>query len=561
MMIDRDDLVYDVIVIGLGPVGAVAAQLLARDGLSVLGVEPALSPYDKPRAIGMDHEALRLLQKLDVTDELSLYMGPYRPSEYRSSAGEVLRRIIPQAEPYPLSWPPYCTFVQPELERLLRDGFSRWDKLDVLLGWRMSAIAQKGDEVRVTIEHTETGEAKQVRSRYLIGCDGAWSPVREAMGLELEDLKFDEPWLVVDVCVNETAVLPDATIQYCDPARPCTFVHGPGDLRRWEIMLLPGEDPAAMREETQIWSLLSRWMTPEHGRIWRAATYRFHALVGTRWREGRVFIAGDAAHQTPPFMAQGLNQGLRDVGNLCWKLADVLSGRADRRLLDSYDEERRPNARAVIELTKTFGSLICERDPAAAAERDRKLLEEMHAGRGEIIRQDLLPPLDSGLLLKEAGGHDAPATGTIFPQPWVASDRGRVRLDDALPCRYLMVVSAAWKPSVGDLALAEALGVTFATLDGDPASDHVSPIIEEGDLIASWLDRHAIRAVLVRPDHVVFGSTRKPDGERELLLALAGAVGRGSEPSAIVEPAASSARLANDAHLATASYYVKSKIR
>jgi 3-(3-hydroxy-phenyl)propionate hydroxylase len=520
IMTDRSDFVYDAIVLGLGPVGGAAAQLLAREGLNVLAVDKSLLPFDKPRAIGIDHETLRLLQKLGITDDLSLYMGPYRPSEYRSAAGQVLRRIIPQPEPFPLSWPPYSTFIQPELERLMRDSFIQWEGLEVMLGWQMTAITQTEDEVQITIEPSDGGEARIVRSRYAIGCDGAWSPVREAMGLKFEDLQFDEPWLVIDMRVKESATLPEATVQYCDPARPSTFVHGPADLRRWEIMMLPDEQPADMLKEDRIWSLLSRWLTPDQGEIWRAATYRFHALVATQWRNGRVFIAGDAAHQTPPFMAQGLNQGFKDVANLCWKLGEVITHGADPRLLDTYDEERRPNARAVIELTKTFGRLICERDPLAAAERDRQLLAEMHEGRGEIVRQDLLPPLSAGFLMKDEAGRYTPAAGTIFPQPWVDTDAGKRRMDDAVPSRFLLVVSPDWDPNTTDIALAHRLGVTFACLERAEPVQEVVSIPDSSGLISDWMKKHGIVAVLVRPDHVVFGSSTKPGGERELLDAL-----------------------------------------
>ncbi|GEO17197.1 bifunctional 3-(3-hydroxy-phenyl)propionate/3-hydroxycinnamic acid hydroxylase [Microvirga aerophila] len=510
---------YDVVVVGLGPVGAAAAQLLAREGLTVLAVDPSRQPYDKPRAIGIDHEALRLLQKLSITDELSLYMGPYKTSEYRSAAGQVLRRIVPQPEPHPLSWPPYSTFIQPELERLLRGSFDRWPTLDVTLGSRVLTVEQNPDEASVTIEDVDTGTKRLVTCRYVVGCDGAWSPVREAMGLQLEDLKFDEPWLVVDVLVNETADLPDAIIQYCDPVRPCTYVRGPADLRRWEIMLLPDENPTDMVDEKVIWSLLARWMTPDQGRIWRAATYRFHALVGKQWQRGRVFIAGDAAHQTPPFMAQGLNQGLRDVANLCWKIGEVLKHGADPALLKTYDEERRPNARAVIELTKTFGQVICEREPGAAAERDKRLLEEMQAGRGEIVRQDLLPPLVGGLLLKDATGGHAPGTGTVFPQPLVITSEGERRMDDVIDARFLLVAETGWAPTAPDRVLADRLGVTLACVAEAPV-DGIVTLADTSGLIESWMSRNGVKAVLVRPDHVVFGSVRAAADVSGLLGAL-----------------------------------------
>lgn len=236
-------------------------------------------------------------------------------------------------------------------------------------------------------------------------------------------------------------------------------------------------------------------------------------------------------------MAQGLNQGLRDVGNLCWKLSDVLAGRADPQLLDSYDEERRPNARAVIELTKAFGRLICERDPVAAAERDRRLLGEMHAGRGEIVRQDLLPPLTSGFLLAEADGGYTPGAGTIFPQPWVTNGAARLRMDDAFPHRYLLVVASDREVVPEALALAERLGVTIAAIGSGRTNPHVVEICEDGDLISAWMRRYAITAVLVRPDHVVFGSADVPTGAQDLLLALADGLAQGGGFSETAGPA------------------------
>jgi len=178
----------------------------------------------------------------------------------------------------------------------------------------------------------------------VIGCDGASSTVRRLAGIALEDLVFDEPWLVVDVKVEPHALagLPQNSAQFCDPARPASYIVGPGNHRRWEIMLLPGEDPLQMAQPDAVWPLLSKWLTPEDGELWRAAAYRFHALVADDWRRGRVFIAGDAAHQQPPFIGQGMCQGLRDVANLLWKLDRVMRGQSSPRLLDSYTVE--PNA-------------------------------------------------------------------------------------------------------------------------------------------------------------------------------------------------------------------------
>ena len=515
---------YDIGIVGLGPVGALAANLLASWGLSVFAIEPARAPYDKPRAKGLDHESLRLLQQVGVAEALEPFLGVYRASEYRAADGQVLRRILPQPPPHPLSWPPYVTFLQPALERLLRTGFGRWPRLDVALGHRSIGADNQADGVCLVVEDEATRDTREVICSYVLACDGASSPTRERLGMKLEDLGFDEPWLVVDVRVPDEVGLPDATVQYCDPARPCTFIHGPGDVKRWEMMILPGEDPARMIEETTLWALLAPWLRPDQGTIWRAATYRFHALVAEHWRSDRVFLLGDAAHQTPPFMAQGLNQGFRDVANLCWKLADVIAGRANPRLLDSYDRERRPNARAVIDLTKKLGLIICERDPVAAASRDRVMLAEMRAGTGEMVRQTLLPPLDDGVLLRDETGALTPGAGLLFPQPWVRVAGKSVRMDDALRAHVLLLVTPAFEPEAADIAAATALGVSFVRLAEADRPDVAGSLVEDG-LVAAWRARHAPdAAVLVRPDHIVFGSLRGPDAERRLLESLRSAL-------------------------------------
>ena len=519
---------YDVAVVGLGPVGSVAALLLAEKGLSVLAVDEATGPYDKPRAIGLDQEALRILQETGVADDLAPSLGAYRPSEYRSASGELLRRIIPAPQPYPLAWPPYSTFVQPELERLLRTRLAERPELRIELGTRFCGLLQ--DDRKVTLSFAQRDRSFEESARFVVGCDGAWSPVREAVNLKLEDLNFDEPWLVVDVLVNDSAQLPESIIQYCDPARPCTFVPGPANLRRWEIMLLPGEDPGQMAEEQMVWNLLGKWLTPDQGQIWRKATYRFHALVARQWRCGRVFIAGDAAHQTPPFMAQGLNQGLRDAGNLAWKIAEVLRGNADAQLLETYDQERRPNSKTVITLTKELGRVICERDPDAAAVRDARMIEEVRTGRGEIVRQSLLPPLTEGLLLREQSGNLAPGAGTVFPQPWIDANGHSRRMDDVLGSEFLMVLPSGMKVSERLRSEAGALNVRLAVVDAKEDLDGVLALREQDAVLSSWMHQHGARIALVRPDHVAFGTGKFEEDASRLLNALRRQL-RGQSPS------------------------------
>lgn len=515
-MTTRQPITADVMVVGLGPVGAVASLLLAREGLKVIAIEKAQAAHETPRAIGIDHESLRTLQKVCDPASIAGLLGPYRASEYRSKAGEVLRRVVPQPPPHPLAWPPSATFIQPDLEHLLRSNLEAAPNIRLLWGHEAMAVQQNAGSVALDLKRLADGEHTLINAPFAIGCDGASSFVRRSLAIELEDLGFDEPWLVVDVLLESEDRLPDHVIQFCNPDRPCTFVPGPKKLRRWEFMMLPGEDPAAMVKEARIWELLSPWLAQSEARIWRAACYRFHALVARRWRVGRWFLAGDAAHQTPPFMAQGLNQGIRDVANLSWKLAHVLHGAAPDGLLDTYEDERRPNARAVIALTKRFGQLICERDPEAAASRDAQLLAEMKAGRGEIIRQDLLPPLQGGFL---PGSETGSAIGHAFPQPFVDAPNGKRRMDELFASRFiLMVADPGWSPQDSTRALAQDLNVALASIA--TASPDVTWVRDASGILASWFARNGVSAALVRPDHIVFATCSTSASIDALLLQL-----------------------------------------
>jgi 3-(3-hydroxy-phenyl)propionate hydroxylase len=212
-------------------------------------------------------------------------------------------------------------FTQPPVEAALREHAAAYDSVEVELGTELLGFDQS--PTHVTLHLRDDKEAtRSVTADYMIACDGASSGTRQQLGITFEDLVFDEPWLVVDLQINNAALrkLLETAAQFCDPSRPTSFIIGPGNHRRFEIMLLPGEDLREMEEPAQVWRLLARWIKPDDATLWRAASYRFHALVAREWRRGRVFLAGDAAHQQPPFIGQGMCQGIRDVGNLVWKL-------------------------------------------------------------------------------------------------------------------------------------------------------------------------------------------------------------------------------------------------
>ena len=374
----------------------------------------------------------------------------------------------------------------------------------------MTSIRQSADAVEVEITDMASGRTECVRSQYAVACDGASSPTREALGITLESFDYDAAWMVVDVIVSDDrlASLPEVNRQYCEPTRPCTYVVCPGNHRRWEFMILEGETREQITTESYLWHLLARWLKPGEARIWRAAPYRFHALVADRWRSGRVFLAGDAAHQTPPFIGQGMCQGIRDAGNLEWKLAAAVRSQASPELLDTYFAERHPNVVATTSIAMERGKTICDRDVDRATTRDAELLKD--GTPGTLIRQDLIPPLIGGLIYAA----DARA-GTTFPQPIVITEDGvRRLLDDTFDGRFHLVLS----PSVDDAVAIElaqawsAYGFKTAMIFATPTAERrhrlngIHCYVETGSLLETYFSGAGAVGAIVRPDHYVYAS-------------------------------------------------------
>ncbi|QPF86262.1 bifunctional 3-(3-hydroxy-phenyl)propionate/3-hydroxycinnamic acid hydroxylase [Bradyrhizobium genosp. L] len=503
---------YDVAIVGLGPVGAIFANLLASGGLKVAVVERTAEVYDKPRAITLDHEALRVFQAIGLGDFIEQATAPHNGSHFLGVDGEIIKKFDPMPPPLPLGWTPNVTFVQPEAELALRDRLAEHANADVLLSTTCVAVAQD-DDAATLIARRESGEDITIRARYLVGCDGANSFVRKQLGVGLEDLAFDEWWMVVDTLTSDPAKRPAKGFQYCWPRRPGTFIPGPRNLRRWEIKLLPGEDPEAAGTPENVEKLLQGFTDISDLTIWRSAVYRFHALLGQRWRDRRVLLMGDAVHQTPPFLGQGLCAGIRDAVNLAWKLRLVLRGDADEALLDSYEIERKPHVRAVVASAKEFGKIIGELDPVVAAERDARLRADLKAGRAETIRQKCIPDLVSGLIAR-----DAKLAGRLFVQPHVRAPDGRDRrLDDLLRSEFAIVTAGAepmaWLSDASLAGWRRLAGerVVIATSGQSCDADGVLTVVERDALFADWMRENAVAAVIVRPDRYVFGAATSAD--------------------------------------------------
>ncbi len=342
----------DVLLVGLGPVGAAAANLLGRYGVRTLAIDKAAEVFTMPRAIVLDNEALRILQLAGLEEgafathaiaKVQMHSPLFGPYARANTAGNLDGH------------PRLVTFYQPELEHVLRSRLAQYACVQSALSTELVDYSENADGVTATLKQAD-GTLATVRARYLVGVDGAASPVRHKAGLGFEGKTFCEDWLVVDAIGVPDPI--DHVEFICDPRRPTPHMVAPGGRQRWEFKLAPGETREQMERPEQIRALLAPWCDTDLITVERTAVYRFHARIVERFSRGRVFLAGDAAHITPPFVGQGLVAGLRDAANLCWKLAWVVHGRAAPAILDSYDTERRPHAKSIIQLALLMGRLV-----------------------------------------------------------------------------------------------------------------------------------------------------------------------------------------------------------
>ena len=343
----------DIVIVGGGPVGMTLSIALSNLGLGNVVIERERELFPLPRAIVMDAEIHRSFLRQGLGPVLADRLTPMAGADFVDASGTRLMGIDLGGVKL-FGVPAVSRHYQPELEAMLREEAERRGAV-IQRGISATMLHDDGSSVRVTCD-----DGSKVEGRWLVGCDGASSFVRKSVGISLDDLGFDQDWLVVDLLVPDKATsgLPDITRQVCDPVRPTTLVSGHRDYYRFEFQLQPGEDHASMRSEENIWKLLSPWISPRRATVIRSAAYRFHAVVAATMRRDRIFIAGDAAHQMPPFMGQGLNSGMRDAFNLAWKLSYVSRGVADDKLLETYSTERLPHARGTVAESVETGRLI-----------------------------------------------------------------------------------------------------------------------------------------------------------------------------------------------------------
>ena len=439
---DSPTLRADVLIVGAGPVGLMLANLLAGHGVRTLVIERNQATVREPRAVTLDDESLRTLQSAGLAEAVVRDLVLGYGVQYFSWRGKPFASIQPTRQEY--GYPKRNAFNQPRLERTLCEGLARFaDDVRVLFGHALESFDDEGDGGGVRCRVRGPAGELRVEARWLVGCDGARSRVRELCGIRLQGDTHAERWLIVDLAERTSSLRHTQT--FCDPLRPAIRLPGPHGTLRYEFMLHPGEDDAFALDEARF----RGWMAARHPEdralpLVRKAVYTFHARVAERWRHGRVLLAGDAAHLTPPFAGQGLNSGLRDAANLAWKLAAVTRWGLPEELVDSYETERRPHAQALIRMALRIGAFMQPKSRAGAAAMQTLLRAAC-----------LVPPLRDYVLqlrfkprprLRDGWFElhqplDRPACRPeLLPQPMVdLPDRSLCRLDDLLGTGFAVI--------------------------------------------------------------------------------------------------------------------------
>ena len=501
---------YDVAIVGFGPVAGLLALELAAADLRIVILERSSVPVVLPRAVGLGGDAVRAFQRLGFGDEVGALCQEPRGIDqvmFTNSRRELIfESTLPKMGEN--GWRDVAFFDQPELEALLREFVAKDDRIDVLFGHDVIAVEQTSESVTIRSRPVDGSLELVHQASYAVGCDGASSSVRQLLDVNWESLGYDQDWLVVDVIQGPNANLPLVTMQVCDPARLTTYVCVKDPNRRWEFQLQEGETRDEMLAPEKIQELIDPWTARENYEIRRAAVYQFHAATADRWQVGRVFLAGDAAHQTPPFLGQGLNAGFRDAVNLAWKIPLVLAGDCEAALLETYQAERDAHAKDLVQWAVAIGQLM-ETFAAREAGRPDPYTADQSSGYGQ---GRTIPPLRGGVLMMEQCDQAETAVGSMLRQPTVRDESGAVfRLDEVLGSSFAVVCLDADELSMGAdaAAMLAALGGRVVDLKG------LSLVEGEMDRV---LDQHA--AVVLRPDRYVFGVVDETWSLDALMLEL-----------------------------------------
>lgn len=497
----------DVAIVGFGPVGAMLANLLGQAGVNTVILERDIKPHTLPRAGSTDDEVMRIFQAAGLIEQLLPALDLGQSAEFLSTQGRRLVTMCPMGRHN--GFPQLAFFYQPDLEHVLHRGLERYPHVTIRMGTGVEAVHDDGDGVRVRARTGEQGRHAvppdiDLRVRYVVGCDGGRSTVRNLCSIAFGGATYAQPWFVVDAKLQAPLAHVSAFQFIGDTGRPTVTVPLPGNHHRWEFMVLPGEDHDDFATYENARRLVAPWIDPDELTILRHIVYTFHARTAARWRLGRVLLAGDAAHLMPPFAGQGLASGMRDVHNLAWKLAAVIAGTAGDDLLDSYELERRPHVVRMTRLTQVSGALVQTRSLPVAKVRDIVLRLVSHF---RYFTDGRFKPH----LRYRAGAFECrhAGAGHAFPQPRVRTSSGRIVLLDEVMGQGWAVLGQYRDPQDELDDRWSALGASYIAVC---RPGHRPSVLQPGTVTVedldghalNFFDRHRVDIAVVRPDRIVF---------------------------------------------------------
>ncbi len=467
---------FDVTIIGLGPTGGTLANLIALHGFSVLILEREKSHYNLPRAVHFDDEIMRVFQTIGITKDFLKYTIINKGTKFVNSKGKI---VLDWPRPRKITengWYPSYRFHQPDLERELRKKLNKYNKVKIKHNSIVKKIKNYSDHVKISFNNTKLNSVHEVKSKYLIGCDGANSITRKEVSTKMHNLGFTQKWAVIDLILKKDKKnLPDRTIQYSNPKQPATYCRNVGKRRRWEFAIKKKENEQKILSEKYIWSFLKPWLKKSEAYLERKTIYTFKSAISKNWFKGRIFIAGDAAHLMPPFMGQGMCAGIRDASNLAWKIARCLKNKHDDKFLRSYQSERISNVKEYVETTMRMGEFV-------NAAESIEITDNISSGSdGTKSMQSIKPVLGKGL-----GNNNDINRGKIFPQ--IKLKNGKT-LDDKFSCSPILILSSELK---NKKKLSK-----FNTINE-------SDVLGLSELLKSYNSK----AIIVRPDRFILQSCK-----------------------------------------------------
>ncbi|WP_164662109.1 bifunctional 3-(3-hydroxy-phenyl)propionate/3-hydroxycinnamic acid hydroxylase [Tropicibacter sp. Alg240-R139] len=522
----KDSFDTDVAIVGAGPVGTLLAILLGQRGKKVTLIERWTTHYGLPRAVTYDHEIARIFATLGIDSENDDAINFHDELYYCKNRDGQNLSIVDWQSQSASGWRVRYWFNQPLMEKRLLGIAATLPDITILRGWEGVGLEQDSEGVTLSLkqnpeEHGSNGEHKVIRAQFCAGTDGANSFVRESLGIENEDKGYFFDWLILDLIPDFDYVAANAPNpaqwQLCDPKRPTTIVPGgPGPdpkgpaRRRWEYMLLPGENIDEMQKPEKAWELLAPWgITPENSDLERSAVYRFQARWAKQWNKGRCMIGGDAAHLMPPFAGEGMCAGVRDAVGMAWRLNGALEGKYGLDVLDSYTTERKEHAKHYINFSQELGQIICIADEQEATERDARMIADL------AERNNAPVPTDICQLGQGAWCADSAHAGELAVQGVVEANGKRDRFDQAVGQGWVLLgyeadpAQAITKEQRAELAALDGMTVQICAPGG--ACD----VVDVEGTFKAWLDEIDAKYVLIRPDFYVAVTANTPEKLQE----------------------------------------------